>query len=237
MSASALTLFMSVCAATGMVSSRSIDAFSSSVFPDTYKEFIGGTASGEVFDLIDYEAVKKQIDGLSEREKIAAFRIRLDEYKSLREGWDGDAGIAPLPSLVDDLSALFEEVVSSELSIPDPAISSDGEVGIYWRKDGFFAEITIDGAGEYSYFAKTADGKRYFAEELEVAAGIDQELLSLVEVLSSKRVRRLASARNQAPVRDSYFDEKVFSGRSVGSSCGGNLFQSMGMRSSAAACQ
>lgn len=138
------------------------------------------SASTSVRSVIDISAVDRANKDSARDKKIYAFQSRLEEYRHLNPGWDGELGTCPEIEHVNNLSTLLEIVVRENLPVPDPAISSEGEVGLYWRKDGFFVEITIDDPGIYSYIAYTNEGAKVYGEGLSVDEGIDDGILELI---------------------------------------------------------
>lgn len=235
MSVKAISVLFSACVASGVPVQAASSIEISYLNRDSQLHAKSADVVGHYIDTVLAESQKV---ASRDRKKIAAFRARLDEYKTLQAGWDGEVGVVPALVAVDDLSTLFDEVVLAGFSVPDPAISSDGEVGLYWRIDGVFAEITIDDPGEYSYFAKTAQGKRFFAEELTIASGIDQDLKLLIEGLSPKKKVVQSEVIKKRPVLDSFLDQGIFpeSDSSEGFS-GAGVFYNMDMYSPGLACR
>jgi hypothetical protein len=235
MSVKAISVIFSACVASGVP----VQAASSIQISYLNRDSQLHAKSADVVDhYIDTVLAESQKVASRDRKKIAAFRARLGEYKTLQAGWDGEVGAVPDLVLIDNLSVLFEEIVLSGFAVPDPAISSDGEIGLYWRKNGIFAEVTIDGPGEYSYFAKTKDGRNFFAEELTVASGIHQDLKSLIDRLSPRKQKTQVGVVKKRAALDSFLDDKTFPEREgSGSFFDGGLFLDMEMYSPGLACR
>lgn len=161
------------------------------------------SSSTSARSVIDFSAVDRS-NKLSAREKkIDAFQSRLDEYRRLNSGWDGELGECPETEHVNDLSSLLQIVIRDNLPVPDPAISSGGEVGLYWSKDGLFVEITIDEPGIYSYIAYTKEGEKFYEEGLSVGEGIDDGILGLISQAfeSSTLIEGRYSSKNATEVK------------------------------------
>jgi hypothetical protein len=77
----------------------------------------------------------------------------LQSYMHLPDGWDGYDGIpATLGAVRDALDFLC--LRPDDIPLPYPQLGPDGEVGLYWRTEEVFAEISFYGDGEYSYHAR-----------------------------------------------------------------------------------
>ena len=91
--------------------------------------------------------------------QFEALSVELFSYLRLPEGWDGYDGI---PASLSAISDAFSFVSSRPEDIPLPAaqLSSDGEVGLYWRTHDFYGEVGFYGDGLFSYYAlfTPADG-------------------------------------------------------------------------------
>lgn len=93
----------------------------------------------------------------------------LAEYGGLPEGWDGDVAVAPNPRDVANAQALLE-IVPGGVPFPKPMLSSDGEVGLYWRSADAFADIVVHAGDVFSLYVKelTGDGHEVFLERLPI---------------------------------------------------------------------
>jgi len=78
---------------------------------------------------------------------------KLYSYLSLTDGWDGEAGVTPQLQAVLDAEQ-FVRLLPEEIALPKPMIASDGEIGLYWSFSAGHAEVTFNGAGEFTYFVQ-----------------------------------------------------------------------------------
>jgi hypothetical protein len=117
--------------------------------------------------------------------KVSAFRARLDEYADLVSGWDGDEGVAPSGEALRNMRALFDYIVTGGYPIPDPAISSEGEVGLYWRQNSIYINLEVGESGEYSFYGQDAKGGVKFIDELPISAGLSSEVVSFICLLQT----------------------------------------------------
>ena len=87
----------------------------------------------------------------SERFPDAILRIR--EYEGLPEGWDGDCG-RPASEEAAGAARAFLAALPDGMPEPSTMISPDGEVGLYWTQDGYYAEAGFQSGGQSYFFSK-----------------------------------------------------------------------------------
>lgn len=136
-----------------------------------------------ISNYIDVTLASMQKAANSDIKKIQAFRTRLNEYRNLSDGWDGGDGIAPSSDSLSDLEALFDLVVNGGYPIPDPSISSEGEVGLYWRKNSIYINLEFDEGGLYSFYGQNAKGAVKFLDNLPLSAGLASDVIAFINLL------------------------------------------------------
>lgn len=79
----------------------------------------------------------------------------LISYLDLPEGWDGYEGV---PASFETVDNAFEFLKKRPKDIPHPypQIAPDGEVGLYWRTEEVYVELSFYGDGQFSYYARYA---------------------------------------------------------------------------------
>jgi len=93
----------------------------------------------------------------------------LAEYAALSDGWDGDMAVAPNPRHLANARALLQ-IVPGGVPFPKPMLSSDGEIGLYWRSADAFADIVVHPDDVFSLYVKelNGDGREVFLEGLPI---------------------------------------------------------------------
>lgn len=88
----------------------------------------------------------------TEPDQYQILSLELLSYIDLPEGWDGYHAVpASLDAVVDAFT--FLSARPSDILLPFPQLSSDGEVGLYWRTHEVYAEAGFYGDGLFSYYA------------------------------------------------------------------------------------
>lgn len=83
----------------------------------------------------------------------------LRQYEQLENGWDGaDDDIAPSRVAIDE-AIHFVENLPPFVELPEPMVSSDGQVGFFWHNANIYLDIGFRGQGECTFFGKFGDLK------------------------------------------------------------------------------
>lgn len=108
----------------------------------------------------------------------------LRQYEQLESGWDGnEADIAPSRAAVDE-AIQFVENLPAFVALPEPMVSSDGEVGLFWKSSELYLDVGFRGCGECSYFGKAQGQKVKGRDSISDALPIPSDLLSFFVALS-----------------------------------------------------
>jgi hypothetical protein len=119
--------------------------------------------------------------------KPSVIAAELLSYLQLEKGWDGYDAITPNSHIVYSCYELLNEIEISDIKIktmPKLMLSSSGEIGLYWKFDDLYIEISIDSPNFYSYLIE---------DKLENhIIGIDDVYISegIPEVISNKLLAR-----------------------------------------------
>lgn len=135
-----------------------------------------GLASGQLF--VAFE---------SEREPTASDKLdaKLLEYVELPYGWDGGDGRPASRAAYDDARGFLGHLKElPELPLPSPQISPDGELGLYWRRPGVFADVGFYGDGTLSFYAK-AHREEFGSDAWDIAKGVPPGLIRAVGHLAT----------------------------------------------------
>ncbi|WP_125954372.1 hypothetical protein [Novosphingobium sp. MD-1] len=83
----------------------------------------------------------------------------LRQYEQLENGWDGAGDdIAPSRVAIDE-AIHFVENLPPFVDLPEPMVSSDGQVGFFWHDANIYLDIGFRGQGECTFFGKFGDLK------------------------------------------------------------------------------
>jgi hypothetical protein len=105
-------------------------------------------------------------------------------YLFLEPGWDGYEGIPPSKEVVNDAITMVKALPEG-FPLPKPMVAGDGEVGLYWKRGNAFIDIEFSGNGLITYYARAADGREFYGEDIEfsfneVPSGIIETLGNFV---------------------------------------------------------
>lgn len=111
----------------------------------------------------------------------------LRQYEQLANGWDGGIDdIAPSRAAIDE-AIQFVENLPPFIALPEPMVSSDGEVGLFWHSGGLYLDIGFRGCGECSYFGKTDQARLKGRSAISSTNPIPSDLLDFFVALSDDR--------------------------------------------------
>lgn len=113
-----------------------------------------------------------------------AYRSSFDELKEyflLNAGWDGYEAAAPNKLAIQHAMSLLSIAWEHQLPPPRAMVSPTGEVGLYWRHGGCYAELGIDGSDSFYWFVEEGDAGAG-AEVHPVVAGLPQDLIDFLRV-------------------------------------------------------
>ena len=88
-----------------------------------------------------------------------ALRARVISWSGLKQGWDGEDGMAPSNRTIDAALAFMQSARATALPLPAPYIAGDGEIGFRWAKGDAFASVAFLDEGEVVIFMRDAQGE------------------------------------------------------------------------------
>lgn len=101
----------------------------------------------------------------------------LASYADLEPEWDG---YSAEPANVDSITQarVFITSLPTNCPVPRSSLASDGEISLYWAKDGQYLEASFPGDGTYHYIF-TAPSVRFGSKDIHVTTPtIDPEFLA-----------------------------------------------------------
>jgi len=103
----------------------------------------------------------------------------LRSYRSFENDWDGYGGQIPSDQTIED-SIKFIKLLPTNVLLPYAGLSGDGEISLFWDKNKIFIDIGFRGNGQYSYYARLANGKEYFGSNLQLSSDLPSDLISIL---------------------------------------------------------
>ncbi|WP_020166980.1 MULTISPECIES: hypothetical protein [Methylotenera] len=89
---------------------------------------------------------------------LEAINNEIDSYHFLSDGWDGDDSYAPSVDALNRAKNLLGKLPSG-IANPIPMISKNGNLGLYWSNDFFYADLHLEDYQNISlYIRKKIDG-------------------------------------------------------------------------------
>jgi len=77
------------------------------------------------------------------------------QYEALEAGWDGEpTDLAPHREAIYE-AIQFVESLPPFADVPEPMVSSDGQVGLYWQNEKIYLDVGFRGRGECTFFGKS----------------------------------------------------------------------------------
>lgn len=111
----------------------------------------------------------------------------LRQYERLEAGWDGgENDIAPSRATIDE-AIQFVENLPPFVALPEPMVSNDGEVGLFWHSDDLYLDVGFRGCGECSFYGTAGQAKIKGRGKTTEANAVPAQLLDFFMVLSDDR--------------------------------------------------
>lgn len=103
--------------------------------------------------------------------RLEWLRAELLSYQDLPVGWDGEGSIPAKPEHIAAASSLLEAIPAG-IPLPKPMLSPDGELGLYWKSDRWFADAVIEDANHFSLFVRSLEEGNHevFVDSINIGA-------------------------------------------------------------------
>lgn len=108
---------------------------------------------------------------------------KLISFLSLEKGWDGFSGESPSDEAVKN-AIEFIQKLNTGLNTAIPMLSSDGEIGLFWRDQYNYIDIGFYGDGKYSLYASLSNGEELLMDDVNVDEELNEKLVSALSELS-----------------------------------------------------
>ena len=106
--------------------------------------------------------------------RLEAFRSCPDSERWPASEWPSEIAFA-------DARAFIELLLLRSIPLPYLSLADDGEINLFWQKDGVHIDLGFYGTGTYSYFAHGKDGERLYGDDVSVSGGFPTALAGLFE--------------------------------------------------------
>lgn len=91
---------------------------------------------------------------------------RLYMYRGLEEDWDGYGGqAATFGSFTNAME--FVKKITRRFDVPASMLAGDGEISLFWRKNGSYLEVSFPGDNSCHFIYK-ADGEVYASQDISL---------------------------------------------------------------------
>ena len=136
------------------------------------KSQFNNTVENKTMDSFDFSIPKN-----SELQKI---QDKIYSFLLLEDGWDGYYGVAPSQKTVDKSLLLLDKILNEGLKEPQTMLSSQGEIGFYWRNKSkkLYVELGIEDENEFSYYINNND--KYTGADVSLDRELPNELIFAV---------------------------------------------------------
>lgn len=93
-------------------------------------------------------------------DRIELLRAQLESYRLLDTALLGDDGSPAVDSHIDAACSILS-LLPAGIPLPRPMLSTDGEVGLYWKSNDYLADAVIEDDSHFSLFIRSLkDGNR-----------------------------------------------------------------------------
>lgn len=125
-----------------------------------------GTTPSEAATLALYKWSSDSSPALAKKQSLReTVEQAVRAFLAYPPGWDGQDAAMPSNKVVDDAIA-FLRMLPLTTASPRPGLSNDGELSLFWQKNGVYIDVGFTGDGMYSYYAKDAAEREYFGDDL-----------------------------------------------------------------------
>ena len=86
----------------------------------------------------------------------------------------------PTEQAFDDARLFIRRLPPVAIHLPDVGLADDGEVNFLWKQNGLHIDLGFYGTGAFSYFARTADGRKFYGDDIPAANGLPYDISNLI---------------------------------------------------------
>lgn len=101
-------------------------------------------------------------------------------YGTYEDNWDGYNGIPAKEETIRD-ALNFLKLLPSDIALPFSGLSGDGEINLFWDRDGIFIDIGFTGDSQFSYFARDSKGKEFSGNYILISSSLPKDIINLIK--------------------------------------------------------
>lgn len=105
-------------------------------------------------------------------------------YRAYEDDWDGYGGKAPFNATVED-TITFLRLFPDKFAFPYSGLAGDGQISLFWKQDNIFIELSFNGDGMYSCFARDSKGSDYYCDSVSVVDPLPIEIENIIKTIKS----------------------------------------------------
>lgn len=109
---------------------------------------------------------------------------KLADFLTLSPGWDTEESIPPSIESIEDTLSFIKKLREHNFPFPQPMLSTEGQIGLFWDEYGVFIDIEIEGSNKISYFAKDSNGQKIGADDIDFSLGIPKDLIYFLKKIN-----------------------------------------------------
>lgn len=121
---------------------------------------------------------------------------KLADFLKLTPGWDTEESVPPSVESIEDTLSFIKRLRVLNFPYPQPMLSTEGQIGLFWDESGVFIDIEIEGNNKISYFAKDTNGEKIGADDIDFSLGIPKDLVFFLKKINSSQQTESITAKN-----------------------------------------
>ena len=107
---------------------------------------------------------------------------RLEQLRFVPEGDRWPASEPADDAAFHDARVFLDRLPFPLAALPHISLASDGEVNFAWDYEGLHIDLGFYGTGTFSYYARGADGREYYGDEVPAGSLLPADLEPLLRV-------------------------------------------------------
>lgn len=107
---------------------------------------------------------------------------RLEQLRSVLEDERWPASEPPDDATFYDARVFLDRLPFPLAALPHISLAGDGEVNFAWDYEGLHIDLGFYGTGTFSYYARGADGREYYGDEVPAGSLLPADLEPLLRV-------------------------------------------------------
>lgn len=117
--------------------------------------------------------------------KYCELMKKIESYQYLKKNWDGYDGIAPKKEVISFANGIIQVLQKYKISAPKAMVSGQGEIGLFWKGQNDYIEISLEEDFSSSYFVKN-DNEVYGEEDCFAEYKLPDKLLKALVARSTQ---------------------------------------------------